>query len=318
MKTISYIFITLSIISILEASRLPTFTRGVYLLLADNTASIKDDQGNSVLSTNDWSPKISGWINQFNVVFFTFINSDMVVPPSFENARKSGQIPASTKIIYSIGGYSYSFDNAWQKWFGTPESAKQLAQQVAQWKSDGIDMDIEDGAGANTQMADNMVVFAQELRRLRPDFIITQPVFGYPQVYSESIMTVKSWDASGNSNNIADAVGIMVYSGSQALQYVGQYTGSACTQWWCPLCSSAKVQQPCTSVPAGSIFAGVGGDANQSDINTICSAQINGKPIGGYMIWYASADNGFQYGGGSNDARVHNSNWNCNPSFLDN
>ena len=30
------------------------------------------------------------------------------------------------------------------------------------------------------------------------------------------------------------------------------------------------------------------------------------------MVWYASADNGFQYSGGNNDARVHSVNWNCN------
>lgn len=89
-------------------SSLPAFTRGVYLLLADNTAYVTNSQGQSVLSTEAWTPQITGWINQFNVVFFTFINSDMVVPPSFESARASGQIKAGTKIIYSIGGYSYS------------------------------------------------------------------------------------------------------------------------------------------------------------------------------------------------------------------
>jgi len=62
------------------------------------------------------------------VVFFTFINSDMVVPPSFEHARTSGQIPSGTKIIYSIGGYSYSMDTqGWKRWFGNPDAAKQLA-----------------------------------------------------------------------------------------------------------------------------------------------------------------------------------------------
>ena len=159
-----------------------------------------------------------------------------------------------------------------------------------------------------------MVVFATELRRLRPDFIITQPVFGYPQVFSESLMTVKSWNAQGQSLNLADAVGIMVYTGSQALQYVGAYTGSTCTEWWCALCNDAKVPQPCTSVPAGAVLAGLGGDAGQADVNAVCSAQFDGKAIGGYMVWYASADNGFQYGGGSNDARVHNVNWKCNSS----
>jgi hypothetical protein len=39
-----------------EASRLPSFTRGVYLLLADDTMTVNNDQGNSVLSTENWNP----------------------------------------------------------------------------------------------------------------------------------------------------------------------------------------------------------------------------------------------------------------------
>jgi GH18 family chitinase len=118
--------------------------------LADNTVSVTNEKGDSVLSTEAWTPKISSWINQFNVVFFTFINADMQVPPSFESARSSGQISASTKIIYSIGGYSYSASSTaaeWKKWFGSADSAKQLAKTVSEWKSDGIDLDIEDGVG---------------------------------------------------------------------------------------------------------------------------------------------------------------------------
>jgi len=55
------------------------------------------------------------------------------------------------------------------------------------------------------------VVFAKELKRLRPDFIITQPVFGYPAIFSESLITVESWDSHGTSKNVADAVGLMTY-----------------------------------------------------------------------------------------------------------
>ena len=300
----------LSILYLASASRLPSYTRGVYLLLADNTVSVTNDQGQSVLSTKNWNPKISSWISQYNVVFFTFINSDMQIPPSFENARKSGQIQAGTKIIYSIGGYAYSQDvNGWRNVLGTSDKAKQMASQVAKWEVDGIDLDIEDPAGNDSDLANNIVIFSQELKRLRPDFIITQPVFGYPQIYSESLIAVRSWDNNGVSQNAADAIGIMVYTGSQSLQYVKNYTGEGCTQWWCALCAAAKVSLPCGKVPISSILAGIGGDASQADVNEVCKS----RGIGGYMIWYASADNGFQYAGGSNDARVHPGiNWICN------
>lgn len=122
MKSLLLSILAAAALTIAGASRLPSFTKGVYLLLADNTAYVNNQQGQSVLSTQEWQPKLSGWINQFNVVFFTFINSDMVVPPAFEHARTSGQIAAGTKIIYSIGGYSYSMDTqGWKKWFGSAD-----------------------------------------------------------------------------------------------------------------------------------------------------------------------------------------------------
>lgn len=81
----------LCLMAAVQASRLPVFTRGAYLLLADDTMWVKNDQGQSVNSdSGNWNPKLSSWIHSFNVVFFAFINHEMQVPPSFENARTSG------------------------------------------------------------------------------------------------------------------------------------------------------------------------------------------------------------------------------------
>jgi hypothetical protein len=63
--------------------------------------------------------------------------------------------------------------NAWKNTFATPDKARSLAAQVAQWKSDGIDIDFETGIGSDLTFSTNLVIFTQELRRLRPDFIIT-------------------------------------------------------------------------------------------------------------------------------------------------
>ena len=48
-----------------------------------------------------------------------------------------------------------------------------MAAKVAQWKCDGIDIDIENGAGENAQFSASLLAFAKELRSLRPDMIIT-------------------------------------------------------------------------------------------------------------------------------------------------
>ena len=52
-------------------------------------------------------------------------------------------------------------------------------------------MDLETGAGDNPEAGVNMYFFIQKLRSIHPDFIITQPTFGYPQV----LLVVKIfWD----------------------------------------------------------------------------------------------------------------------------
>lgn len=126
------ILVSAALAAVTVASKLPSFTRGAYLILADNTVSVQDDNGNWVPSIANWNPRVSTWIQNFNVLFFSFIDADMQVPKSFTNLRQSGQIPAGTKIMYSVGGASYSQQvDKWRQWFGSADKARQLAQQVA-------------------------------------------------------------------------------------------------------------------------------------------------------------------------------------------
>jgi chitinase len=157
------------------AQRLPTFTRGVYILLADKGMAVKEPKGVES-TTGVWSPKFSNWVKNFNVVFFTFINYDMRVPPGFEDATKNRarNFAPGTKILYSIAGDGYSKKiNEWKKTFSNPVK---LAEQVSKWKSDGIDIDFETGVGADAEFSKNLVKFVQELRKRRPDFIISMAV----------------------------------------------------------------------------------------------------------------------------------------------
>ena len=50
------------------------------------------------------------------------------------------------------------------------------------------------------------------------------------QVDAETDVINESWDLEGNSKNLADSVGLMVYEGSQALQYVKNFVNGA-DQW---------------------------------------------------------------------------------------
>ena len=109
MKILSILLLGLLLTAaVTAAGRLPSFTRGVYLILADKDVTVKNSQGVWVPSTSAWTPHLSSWIHHYNVVFFTFIDADMRVPPSFESARTSGQFAPGTKIMYSLAGYGYS------------------------------------------------------------------------------------------------------------------------------------------------------------------------------------------------------------------
>jgi hypothetical protein len=109
-----------------------------------------------------------------------------------------------------------------------------MAVEVATWPQrygcDGIDLDIEEGAGSKPESGANMVHFVKKLKSLKPDMIIGQPTYGYPAVHAEIEVINESWNVDSSSNDIADSVGLMVYEGTQALNYVKNYVNGA-DQW---------------------------------------------------------------------------------------
>ena len=76
--------------------------------------------------------------------------------------------------------------NPWP-WLTSRAAAEDMAEKVAEWPEkygcDGIDLDIEDGAGDAKGAGKNMLYFIKKLKRLRPKMIIGQPTYGYPAVH---------------------------------------------------------------------------------------------------------------------------------------
>ena len=88
--------------------------------------------------------------------------------------------------MFSIGGYAYSVQiNPWP-WLTSKAAAEEMAAKVALWPEkygcDGIDLDIEDGAGDAAGAGPNMIHFIRKLRELNPKMIIGQPTYGFPAV----------------------------------------------------------------------------------------------------------------------------------------
>merc|ERR1719336_2515669 len=164
----------------------------------------------------------------------------MDVPPSFKRLAasrgtgKPGAVPADTVVIFAIGGYAYSLKpNPWD-WLTSREKAEAMAEKVARWRDDygidGIDLDLEEGAGSKKAAGPNMVHFVRKLKTIHPDLLVSQPTYGYPQVQAEIDVINASWNPGGSSNGLADTIGLMVYEGDQSLLYVKNYAAGS-SQW---------------------------------------------------------------------------------------
>merc|ERR1712210_290122 len=203
---------------------------GLYILLADD-----DEDGFD--SNAEWIPELFPWQQKAaNVLFFTFIHpGSMEVPPSFQKLAASrgnnaeGSVPSNTVIMFAIGGYSYSLSpNPWH-WLTSKEAAEEMAVRVATWPEkygcDGIDLDLEEGAGARREAGPNMIHFIKKIREIRkaaglPRMIISQPCYGYPQVQAESDVINAGWNKEGESTGLIDSIGLMVYNGADSLTFI--------------------------------------------------------------------------------------------------
>jgi len=231
-----------------------------------------------------------------NALFFTFVNpADMPrVPPSFSNfawtrgKSEPGAIPNSTWIIFSIGGKAYSETN-WV-WLQSQEDAEAMAEKVAKWPQeygcDGIDLDIEMGAGEAETAELYLPQFVARLHEVAPTMIVNVAVFGSPtSVPSDNRVLEVAFNPFKNSSafGAVKKVGIMVYDGTQSAKWADGYINGCktCTQWWCPV-------DAC--VPPTSMVLGVNGHATAATINTLAT-DVRDRGLGGIMVWFASALN---------------------------
>jgi len=268
---------------------------GIYVLLADDT----DKKGYN--STKDWHPQLYQYQQSgSDILFFTFINPDYMpaVPPAFANLAKTrgsneiGAVPSGTTILFAIGGQAYSErPNPW-KFLESEEAAVEMAKHVAGWDTaygcDGIDMDIETGAGSQHGASLYLPIFIATIKKLNPNFIVTQPVFGSPTSVASANRVIEAGFNETIANKISPTsfgsiarVGIMVYYGDGAKNYVDNYANGCtkhCSQWWCPLAAC---------VPTDQIFLGASGGSPTATIGLLVNDVIKGN-LGGIMVWYAS------------------------------
>lgn len=270
---------------------LPAKILGMYVLVAD-------DAHPPYTNEYDWAPQLYPYQQAgTNVVFLTFLHPGKMpaVPPGMAALAKSkgtgadGAIPSGTAVIFAIGGQAYSSKpNPWE-WLTSQEKAEAMAAEVAQWPEkygcDGIDLDIETGAGGASGAGENLVFFIAKLKELAPKMIVTQPVFGAPsEVPAANRMIEASYNASkggGAALGSLSKVGIMVYSGTGAEGYLDNYVNGCnhCSQWFCPVAAC---------VPHGDMVLGASGAESAGTISTLAN-DVNSKGLGGVMVWYASA-----------------------------
>ena len=263
---------------------MPSKMVGMYVAVSDNDAMKYKD-------SYHWTPRLMQYqVEGANVLFMTFVDPQtMELPVAMRNLAASrgksetGSVPHATKLIASVGGQGYSKSHVWT-FLSSPESARAMAATVATWWDDygvdGIDLDIEWGpAGNNQTQAEHLVIFIAELGSLNPHFIITQPVYGYPQVVAESRVVNSAFGSppSVPSNSSIDRVGIMVYDGDASLQYVNNYCHG----------TNQKVPQVNVNVPPQAILVGIGGGATAQTIASVVSGVV-ARDLSGMFVWYGS------------------------------
>ncbi len=167
-------------------------------------------------------------VQDINVLFCCHVSSFIHLASS-RGTGQPGAVPAGTLILFTIGDYI----SPWN-WLTTREKAEAMAEEVSQWRllynMDGIDINIESGAGDDIDASANLIHFIEKLRELDPGIIINQPTFGYPQVLAQNSVINASWNPDSSSNDLADSIGIMVYEGTSSLEYVENYAHGS-EQW---------------------------------------------------------------------------------------
>jgi len=260
----------------------------MYVLVADDTDAV-------YTSEHEWTPQLYPYQQAgANVLFLTFLNPAKMpaVPPAFANLAKSrgqgtsGAVSNETTIMFAIGGQAYSDGSCWS-WLTSSTKAEAMAAEVALWPEnygcDGIDLDIETGAGSSDAAGENLAIFVAKLKELAPNMIVTQPVFGSPsQVPAANRMLEAAYNSSKGSKALGSLskVGIMVYSGTGAEQFLDNYVHGCdhCTVWYCAI-------DAC--VPTSDMVLGASGAESASTISTLAQ-DVNSQGLGGIMVWYAS------------------------------
>jgi len=273
---------------------MPDKTVGLYLLVTD------DGKTSPYKSETQWVPQLPDYMTGggVNVLWLAFLTPAKMPAVPAAMVSISRNRPNGSVVILSVGGEAYSEGGQWTwPWLASVEAAEAMAAEVVQWKTkygiDGIDLDIE-----GKQSSENSYAFAKKIKELDPTFIVTQPVFGSPQVNEENYM-VNQCFAKGVKSSV-DAIGIMVYESTGSLQYVKGYVNG--TKQW----QGFPIH---VDVPPQRVLLGAGGQTSAADIETLAKA-AHAQNLGGIMVWFASVldsatgKHGNQYGGGAMDSSI--------------
>eukprot|EP00128_Syssomonas_multiformis_P008591 Colp12_sorted_trinity150504_noHs@34772 len=133
---------------------LPAKQIGLYVLLADDTVA-------GYTQNDDWTPALFDYQKKgANVLYFSFVHpGTMKIPSAFPKLAAEAHSLGKT-VIFAIGGYTYSLDpNPWT-WLTSQAAAEKMAETVATWTqfgADGIDLDLETGAGDAADAGKNLI-----------------------------------------------------------------------------------------------------------------------------------------------------------------
>jgi len=291
-----------------ESAQMPIKSTGLYLLLAGDYLSERWH------ADKNWDPRLHQYQQtNIHVLYFAFINpGTMKVPLSFQslaatrNTQTWGAVQPNQLILFSIGGAAYSkIVNPWH-WLESREAAEAMANQVAYWPGwygcDGIDIDLESGAGSTKKAGENMIHFVRQLTWMNPGMIINMAVARRPYVWGQMNIINQSWNADRSSNNLVQNIQIMRYKAAESLLFVPNYNQATTApygpivKWW----NNKYRPYMQSNVPKHSITVGCKGGEADEYVTELADAALS-QGLSGIMSWYGSVINGYHFRDTSSD-----------------
>jgi hypothetical protein len=220
---------------------------------------------------------------------------ESLIQLSQNRGNEPGKISDDALVLWVLGGQSISDKLSYWDWLKKDDATlDRYAQYVANWKQygcDGIDLDVEEAAGSNLILSEQVVKFIKKLKHYWPEAYISCPAYsgGENGRYSQNLLS---------ESGLLDLVGAMTYgnSGEQAYKNVVKLICGSRNEPGCSLSPESEenyntcvkyngVQNCFKGLGSKKVLLGVAAGTSMSEQALSVAEAVNQHDLKGLMIW---------------------------------